>query len=750
MSLTRFSFLVNARFFLFASCLALLPQAARAQSAPLSASLPAAPLDIDGAIARGQAQLNAGDIRAVATLEGAARASLLLLADVGGQAILTAPPEKVPTYGPIGEAAKRAASAHLYWGYACDRFARRDAAVMALARATRFAGPARMGTNTLARDAQLRLSSVLREGLPLDAPDDTLDTLAAVTYAKQWTPRRTRFELPDVANVGAVPSAREFLITSGKLLPPSLASGADPTAGYTRVPPVYKNVPRTKLPQSLLLDKTIIGYERALSGPNKGLWHQVARIYYASPYNTRDHRDDRPRAEAVCEQFLKLHALWKSSGVDNLYASDRVTTLWLSEVSSQWPDDADDPIAQQNLGVRMPGPNTPLVPGGRLRPTEIETSPFTRVWMQTSDDPADPIDNPPPGDVLLFKLSQPRTEAEWLREISHEYGHAVLPPFGGFVPPNEPFGNGLMGETLGVLWAASSANTFAPTTPLPTNAVQRASLPSTSASFSPELSRHVARQALPALQFWNARGPGSALRRDGSDNGLRYLQGLNVYLERVYGARALGTMLRPLMDRALAPPAPAPSLLTAFVPPDAAPVADDSVQAPMMPDLRAENLINSARLRDPFEKGKGSLPIWLPGALQVVPANGMTRTLSVADLLNRAPLRLKLEDRATGWLMVPANARALRIEFNIVAHPNAVPNRGTASGGAPPLFVEDWKWKTSWSVEPLKPGAVGPGVAANQSAISLDVRGRSGWQRFAFSALARDADVEIRLAQFER
>lgn len=53
--------------------------------------------------------------------------------------------------------------------------------------------------------------------------------------------------------------------------------------------------------------------------------------------------------------------------------------------------------------------------------------------------------------IYLYQLDKYPGPLEILREVAHEYGHATLPPFGGFSKP-ETFANGMLGEKLYMLY----------------------------------------------------------------------------------------------------------------------------------------------------------------------------------------------------------------------------------------------------------------------------------------------------------
>ncbi len=603
-----------------------LPGVARAQDP----DLPGAPANVPASsgaanrlsapirtrISQGRALYDAGDERAVAVLREAAQSALASLTQIAGQNPLAADAKSLPNDSVTANLAQSAGEAHFYWGLAADHFARRDESITALSRAVRLSralAGAPVDSGLLRRDSSLELGRVLRGGLPLVAPDDTLDNIASLAHGGLWTPKRISFEAAALSGGigGATIPKTEFLVTDGKLFPPTLPGSND----LSRIPPYYANVPAESLPAALQLDKMVAGYERQAKGPNRGQWRQVARVLYASPFLTQNRRDDLPRARALCEQFLRVHAVFQDAlGATNLYTrGDRdegVTTLWLLETSALWPEDDDDPSILAQLGAKMPGVNT----GAEKTATEAVTTATQLPWMGQSNMALAGQAESQGGEIMFWKAPLARPETEWLREVFHEYGHVALPPLGGFRPPLEPYGNGLMGETLGQMWAAQAPERFGIT-----------------ASQSAGLETQVANQALPALRFFLAAGPNSPLRASGSRDGLRYLQGLTTYLERVYGARMLGRALAPLANRA-------------------ASVDDVATRRALM---NSSNLLDAVDFNWNRWSGK-TLPIYLSGALA---------TARTADnLIGRENALLRAGSRTGALLYVPRGTESLRIE----------------------------------------------------------------------------------------
>ena len=703
-------------------------------------------------IIRARVLLEAGNSQAVTALQNAAQQSLAPLTNAAGPQILLMPPDSMPRSPAFGLLLRQAAEAHYWWGVAADRFAKRDIALTAFARAARFHAGDRSGTFSAARDALPNLRGGLMEGLPRVAPDDTLDTIATLAHGGLWKPLKLSFSLPDesfkLLSTESKSTAQplEFLITDGKLFMPPGAR--DPEGKLAQVPPPFRNIAENALPRVLKMSSMVIGYTRETTGPNSGLWRQVVRVHYSHSSMTTKNRDDRPRAEILALQFLKLHALVeRATGLENPYSAlvrpgeNPVTTIWLSEVSALWPADEDDPAILAALGmVYMPKVN---VPGSKPREnTELDVSPFSRPWLAA----AQPDDAP--GDIVFFKVAEPRSEAEWMRQLAHEYGHVVLPPFNGFLPPLEPFGNGVLGETLAMTWIAGFADAFdspledltlarrpgvlanagitSDSTSSPDAGTQLVAgeigsrVPMTQPSgndFRVAVLNHVGLNALKALSDWNQEGPGSPLRKNQRDEGLHYLQGLNTYVERIYGVEVLSEIIRALPRIAEAPRSTenAPGLNPTNI--FSLPVPFSTPPPPMQAGAFLDNF--ALALKTPFDGGRNTLPIWLPGAL-ATPSTKMT----ASELAGRAPMGLKAGERATGWLYVPPASNALRIEWKSAPGAKAL----TVAGG----------WKSA-PVAPQRAGAT--------HSLRLDMAGRSGWQRFAFTPAA---DITWSGAWFEK
>ena len=639
--------------------------------------------------------LDAGDARSARELREVAQSALQVLQNTSDADVLSAAPASLPGDSVTLGLTQQVARAHWLWGIAAQRFARRDEAITALARARRLvvASAGSDDQSILLRDINLELSKVLSDGLPLVAPDDVLLGIAQLVHGNQWAPRAIGFE-PSGGTIGApvVQSQsgdQRLLVTDGQLFPPP-APDAQELA--PRTPALYQMLDAKQLPSSLKLNKMVAGYARQKSGPNAGQWRQIVRVFYASERLTENKRADLPRARALAEQFLKVHAYYEDElGLSNLYAQgDRdagVASLWLLEVSALWPQDDKDPRVLAQLGPQMPSVNT----GKSTVDARPETTALMRPWSPI----AGSIERAPE-EILFWKAGLERPEAEWLRELFHEYGHVTLPPIGGFRAPLEPYANGFIGETLGMMWAAQSpaqfvvqlkdkmpqsqfaprainaATTNAATTNAATTNAATTNAATANASrradevaeLRADIAEHLQKHALPARALFVSNGPGAALAERGDAQALLYLAGLSVYLERVYGAPMLGRALQPLAQR-----------------------ASQTRNAAARRGLqRPGDLLSSIETawNQPWRADK-TVPVWLPGALNV--------PLDAQTLVNRGAITLGKGARATLWMWVPPGTLELRIEGAGAGNLSVVGTPFAAKGDVARVYFTDNGWQ---------------------------------------------------------
>ena len=623
--------------------------------------------------------LDAGDASSASALRDVAQSALQALQSTTKTDVLSVAPAALPGDSVTLGLTQQAARAHWLWGVAAQRFARRDEAITALARARRLVSASQTASDEslLLRDINVELGKVLSEGLPLVAPNDVLRDIAELVHGNQWTPRTFAFK-ENNTQIGAPKVTtgaddQQWLVTDGQLFPPPLPGASDLSP---RTPAIYSKLGATQVPASLKLNKMVAGYARQKSGPNQGQWRQVVRVLYASERLTEDKRADLPRARALAEQFLKVHSYYQDElGLSNLYAEgDRdagVTTLWLLEVSALWPADDKDPRILAQLGPLMPSINT----GKSSVDAEPETTATMRPWTAIAGN-----DERVPGEILFWQAGFERPEAEWLRELFHEYGHVTIPPIGGFRAPLEPYANGFIGETLGMMWAAGEPSQFAlkvgdkPATSnfAPTRAVAVAvdvatanqSPKSDVADLRADIAAHLQTHALPARALFVAQGPNAPFGETGSQSALMYVTGLSVYLERVYGA--------PLLGRALSPLAQSARQTTSVA-------ARRSLMRPGAVFSAIET-----NWQQPWRSDK-TLLIWLPGA--------MNASLDSQTLVNRGAITLPKGTRASLWLWVPPGTGELRIEGTGAGNLSVVGTPFAAKGDLARIYFAANGWQ---------------------------------------------------------
>ncbi len=76
------------------------------------------------------------------------------------------------------------------------------------------------------------------------------------------------------------------------------------------------------------------------------------------------------------------------------------------------------------------------------------------VWLTPGADPDGPADvggQQFRNQIYIYDVYASRSPEEWLREITHEYGHYALPGVTGFTSP-EAWANGFLGQRLFVYW----------------------------------------------------------------------------------------------------------------------------------------------------------------------------------------------------------------------------------------------------------------------------------------------------------
>ncbi|GIV07293.1 MAG: hypothetical protein KatS3mg017_0495 [Fimbriimonadales bacterium] len=139
--------------------------------------------------------------------------------------------------------------------------------------------------------------------------------------------------------------------------------------------------------------------------------------------------------------------------------------------------------------------------------------------------------------LYLYDLSERMPPHEWVRELTHEYGHWILPPINSYVEP-EPWANGDLGERWFTYHLMEQqkhnpvVSSGAMNPPILPDSLMGASLNALEAylhrAVEPLVER-IAREGL-NLPRWRSR------RRDGFEEFLAFA----LYIDRVYGCARLG------------------------------------------------------------------------------------------------------------------------------------------------------------------------------------------------------------------
>lgn len=130
--------------------------------------------------------------------------------------------------------------------------------------------------------------------------------------------------------------------------------------------------------------------------------------------------------------------------------------------------------------------------------------------------------------IYLFALTAERTSLEWAREISHEYGHYILPGISGFSAPEE-WANGMLGERLFLSWLNLH---------LRSGSLKPEAIPFVTPR---DLQIYVERQVTPLLRRIARDGLDTRMLTRKDAAGMDYFTGLALYIDSVYGSKALDT-----------------------------------------------------------------------------------------------------------------------------------------------------------------------------------------------------------------
>lgn len=127
--------------------------------------------------------------------------------------------------------------------------------------------------------------------------------------------------------------------------------------------------------------------------------------------------------------------------------------------------------------------------------------------------------------IYIYDLKSFVNPIEMVRELAHEYGHATLPPLGGFETP-EAWGNGYFGENLYMMWLERDAR------------AGKLQIVDTMGADPASLTAYVNRNVLPLAQRAAQNGPSAQLLKRKDRQGMDHFIGLGLHAERILPARA--------------------------------------------------------------------------------------------------------------------------------------------------------------------------------------------------------------------
>ncbi len=274
--------------------------------------------------------------------------------------------------------------------------------------------------------------------------------------------------LCDVANPLDSNESTFFIYTDGNLKAPT----SDP-----KTAPLYRNIPTAQLPAELNSTQILYVYSIPASSYFSGLATLQLKVRFSDS-------NDAELAAHLGQMMFQAKLI-----DDNfLNCKPAVLTLWLESVAANWPN-------------------------------QVETD---STWEAAAK-----VDSEP-NSIMVFRIHQPRTDTEWMREFAHEYGHVAWPDFKTFAPPIEPNANGILSETMVPIWLAENVAADEDNKKVVYPLIEQT--------------------ALPALQNWLNNGPDSQLANGDDEQARQYLQGLCVYVDRAYGTKVLSDVIQKLKD----------------------------------------------------------------------------------------------------------------------------------------------------------------------------------------------------------
>ena len=473
---------------------------------------------------------------ALSQLRAAATDSWKVLFSVSDKQNFLTSTEPIPTSGIIKRVAREAANVHYWWGMAAQQLHSPDEAITAFARAARLYPAGNDSFDLLSGNIQSALQQSLQNGFPQSAAPDVLADIATFADHSKW---QIKNNLYDIANPLGSNESTFFIYTYGNIKAPA----SDP-----KTAPLYRNIPVSQLPAELNSTQILYIYNIPASEYYSGLATLQLKVRFSDP-------SDAALAAHLGQMMLQAKLI-----DDNfLNRKPAVLTLWLETVAADWPNSVDT--------------NSP--------------------WEAAAK-----IDSEP-NSIMVFRIREPRTDTEWMRELMHEYGHVAWPDFKTFVPPIEPNANGVLSETMEPIWFAQHTENDDSNKKIVYPLIEQT--------------------ALPVLQNWLKKNPNSEMATGTSEQARQYLQGLCVYIDRVFGTKVLSDVMAKLKDHNN--------------------TAKDILD--LVPEFIAQNKINS---------------IYLPAA-------AINATIDSTSLINKTPVSYATNSNLDFQIYIPVETATIEIPW---------------------------------------------------------------------------------------
>jgi hypothetical protein len=139
------------------------------------------------------------------------------------------------------------------------------------------------------------------------------------------------------------------------------------------------------------------------------------------------------------------------SHIDYAYVWDGVKKQWVMRARVHWTGEDGATLAWNALRAALAFYCVAKSYLG-ADPTQPWADPID-IWLLEEGEPGARALG---ASIYLYAVKTPRPEGEWLREVSHEYGHVCLPGIGGFTETDDPWADGHMAELLFAKWLAHS------------------------------------------------------------------------------------------------------------------------------------------------------------------------------------------------------------------------------------------------------------------------------------------------------